>query len=218
MKTTTIFKRLFAIAALTALTFGFAAAFPAASAAAAGPSPAITAPAGAERYLHVKVEDSEKGESVNVNLPLSMAEKILPTINRGELHNGHVRIHDADIDGVDIRGMLDALRTAEDNEFVTVKEKDQEVRVAKSKGNLVVHVVDKRAHDGDADAKHHHESVDVTVPMKVVDALISTTKDNELDIAAALHALADAGDAVLVTVQDATQHVRVWVDSRSSSE
>ncbi len=35
-----------------------------------------------ERYLHVKVEDSSKGESVNVNLPLSMAEKILPTVEQ----------------------------------------------------------------------------------------------------------------------------------------
>ncbi len=37
-----------------------------------------------ERYLHVKVEDASKGESVNVNVPLSMAEKILPTINKGD--------------------------------------------------------------------------------------------------------------------------------------
>jgi hypothetical protein len=83
------------------------------------------------------------------------------------------------------------------------------VRVAKSNGNLIVHVLDKTK-DG--------EKVDVTVPMKVVDALFSTTKDNELDVAAAIRALSDAGDAVLVTVQDATEHVRIWIDSHSSSE
>jgi hypothetical protein len=101
-----------------------------------------TAPA-AERYLHVKVDDSTKGESVNVNLPLSMAAAILPTVNKGALHNGHVTIGEADFDGVDVRALLDALRTAPDNEFVTVKEKDQDVRVAKSNGNLIVHVLDK---------------------------------------------------------------------------
>jgi hypothetical protein len=30
--------------------------------------------------------------------------------------------------------------------------------------------------------------------------------------------LGDAGDAVLVTVEDATEHVRIWVDSKGSQE
>ena len=169
---------------------------------------AMAAPA-TERYLHVKVDDATKGESVNVNLPLSMAAAILPTVNKGNLHNGHVIIGEADFNGVDVRALLDAIRTAPDNEFVTVKEKDQDVRVAKSNGNLIVHVLDK-GKDG--------QKVDVTIPMKVVDALFSTAKDNELDVAAAIRALSDAGDAVLVTVQDATEHVRIWIDSHSASE
>jgi len=110
-----------------------------------------------------------------------------------------------------VRAILEAIRNAPDNEFVTVKEQDQDVRVAKLNGNLVVHVLDKRKEkDG--------QKVDVTIPMKVVDALFATTKDNELDVAAAIRALSDAGDAVLVTVQDATEHVRIWIDSHSSSE
>jgi hypothetical protein len=171
-------------------------------------APTTAAPA-TERYLHVKVDDATKGESVNVNLPLSMAAAILPTVNKGTLHNGHVTIGEADFNGVDVRALLEAIRSAPDNEFVTVKEKDQDVRVAKSNGNLIVHVLDKNK-DG--------EKVDVTIPMKVVDALFSTVKDNELDVAAAIRALSDAGDAVLVTVQDATEHVRIWIDSRSASE
>jgi hypothetical protein len=170
---------------------------------------ATAAPAPAERYLHVKVDDASKGESVNVNLPLSMAAAILPTVNRGTLHNGHVTIGEADFNGVDVHAILDAIRTAPDNEFVTVKEKDQDVRVAKSNGNLIVHVLDK-SKDG--------EKVDVLIPMKVVDALFSAAKENELDLAAAIRALGEAGDAVLVTVQDATQHVRIWIDSHSASE
>jgi hypothetical protein len=174
---------------------------------------ATTAPAAmagpAERYLHVKVEDATKGESVNVNVPLSMAEKILPTIHKDNIRNGHVTIGHADMDDVDIRALLDAVRTAPDNEFVTVKEKDQDVRVAKSNGNLVVHV---------RDGNKGSQKVDITVPMKVVDALLSTAKDNELDISAAIRALSEAGDAVLVTVEDASEHVRIWVDSKGSQE
>jgi hypothetical protein len=166
-----------------------------------------------DRYLHVKVDDAEKGESVNVNLPLSIAEKILPTVNKGHLHAGTVSISDADIEGVDIRAILDAIRTAPDNEFVTVKEKEQDVRVAKSKGNLLIHVRD----DSDGKGKHG-QRVDITVPMKVVDALFSTAKKNELDIAAAIRALDGAGETLLVTVEDASQHVKIWVDSRSSTD
>ena len=173
----------------------------------------VTAPAAmatpTERYLHVKVENASKGESVNVNVPLSMAEKILPTINKNNMHNGHVTIGHADMDDVDIRALLDAVRTAPDNEFVTVKEKDQDVRVAKLNGNLVVHV---------RDAAKGGQKVDITIQMKVVDALLSTAKDNELDISAAIRALSDAGDALLVTVEDASEHIRIWVDSKGSPE
>jgi hypothetical protein len=174
---------------------------------------AATAPAAmagpGERYLHVKVEDATKGESVNVNVPLSMAEKILPTVNKGNLHNGHMTIGSAEMNDVDIRALLDAVRTAPDNEFVTVKEKDQDVRIAKLNGNIVIHV---------RDGNKGGEKVDITVPMKVVDALLSNAKDNELDVSAAIRALSDAGDALLITVEDATEHVRIWVDSKNASE
>ena len=173
-----------------------------------GAAPAAMA-ATAERYLHITVNDATKGESVNVNVPLSMAEKILPTLNKGNLHNGHVTIGSTEMNDVDIRALLDALRTSPDNEFVTVKEKDQDVRVAKSNGNLVVHV---------RDGAKGGQKVDITIPMKVVDALLSNSKNNELDISAAIRALSDAGDALLITVEDASQHVRIWVDSKNASE
>jgi hypothetical protein len=167
----------------------------------------------AERYLHVKVDGGTKGESVNVNVPLSMAVKILPTINHGDLHNGRVTISNADINDVDLHAILDAVRTVPDNEFVTVKSSEQDVRVAKSNGNLIIHVRDSRKESGKSGQK-----VDITVPMKVVDALFSTAKQNELDVAAAIRALGEAGETVLVTVQDAEQNVKIWIDSKSGSE
>jgi hypothetical protein len=177
-----------------------------------GATTAAAKPA-AERYLHVKVDGGTKGESVNVNVPLSMAIKILPTINHGELHNGRITISSADINDVDVRAILDAVRTAPDNEFVTVKSSEQDVRVAKSNGNLIIHVRDSGKDSGKSGQK-----VDVTVPMKVVDALFSTAKQNELDVAAAIRALGEAGETVLVTVQDAEQNVRIWIDSKSAAE
>ncbi|HTX14739.1 MAG TPA: hypothetical protein VMD77_05540 [Candidatus Baltobacteraceae bacterium] len=170
-------------------------------------APAMAAPA--EKYLHVNVQDSTKSESVNVNVPLSMAEKILPAINNKNLHGGKVSIHNADIDGVDVRTLLDAVRTAPDNEFVTVKDTDSDVRVAKAHGNIIVHVTGKQ---------NNQQKVDVTVPLEVVNALFATAKNDELDVAAALRALSDAGDVLLVTVQDSGQKVRVWVDSRNTQD
>lgn len=163
----------------------------------------------AERYLHVRVQDSDKGENVNVNVPLSMAEKILPAINNGDLHNGCVRIHQADLNGVDVRQILDAVRTAPDNDFVTVNDnrRGQHIRVAKSNGNIVVHVQDE---------ERRHQEVEITVPMTVVDALFSTAKQDELNVAAALKTLAETGNGLLVTVHDAGQNVRVWVDSNAA--
>lgn len=169
---------------------------------------AVSAPAApAERYLHVNVENPAKGESVNVNVTLAMAEKILPAINNHGLHDGKVTIHNAELNGVDIRALLDALRTSPDNEFVTVKNNDSDVRVAKANGNIIVHIIGK---------KDKQQKVDVTVPLKIVDALFDTARNDELDIAAALRALGDAGDILLVTVQDSSQKVRVWVDSRNT--
>lgn len=163
----------------------------------------------AEKYLHVNVEDPMKGESVNVNVTLSMAEKILPAIHNYDLHDGRVSIHNAEMNGVEVRALLDAVRTSPDNEFVTVKDKDSDVRVAKANGNILVRVIDK---------KNREQRVDVTVPLKVVDALCSTAKNDELDIAAALRALSDAGDILLVTVESSSEKVRVWVDSRNTQD
>jgi hypothetical protein len=178
---------------------------PAGMTALAGPATAATA----EKYLHVNVQDPTNEGSIHVNVPLSMAEKILPAINNPDLHEGRILIHNAEMNGVDVRALLNAVRTAADNEFVTVKGKDSDVRVAKTNGNIIVHVIAK---------KNRQQTVDVTVPLKVVDALFSSPKNEELDVAAALRALSDAGDVLLVAVQGSSEKVRVWVDSRNTQD
>jgi hypothetical protein len=59
--------------------------------------------------------------------------------------------------------------------------------------------------------------VEVKVPLKVVDALLSGKKD-ELDIAAGLRALSAQGDTELVSVKDNESTVRVWLDSKNISD
>ena len=194
-----LITRSFSFAALVLLT------------AVTGLSPIASAQAAqTERWLHVRVDNQgAKGEMVRVNLPLSLAEKVLPAINKDHLHNGRITIHEADMNGVNLRALLDALRTTRDGEFVTVQGTSGDVRVVKQAGYLLVHV------RGNKDATSRR--VEIRMPLTVVDALLSSG-GNELDLVAALRALGAQGDTELVSVKDEKSTVRIWLDSRNTSE
>jgi hypothetical protein len=170
-----------------------------------------------ERWLHVRVTDTDKkGETVRVNVPLEMAEKVLPAIDKDRLHKGKVKINESEMNGVDLKALLDALRTSKDGEYVTVQGTDNDVRVAKQNGFMLVHVTEK--HTPTKNGKPVEKSrVEVKVPMKVVDALFSAGKD-ELDLVAALHALSLNGDTELVSVKSDDSTVHVWLDSKNVSD
>jgi predicted lipid carrier protein YhbT len=163
-----------------------------------------------DRWLHVRVEGSQpKGETVRVNVPLELAEKILPTINRDRLQNGKVKIDTSQTNGVDLRALFDAIRTSKDGEFVTVQSSEADVRVAKQEGHILVYVREKGGAKKD--------QVEIRVPMKVVEALLSAGKD-ELDVLAAIRALSTQGDTELVSVKSSENTVRIWLDSKNISD
>lgn len=180
-----------------------------------------------EQWIHVRVESKEDhGETVRVNVPVEMAAKVIPAINKNNLHDGKVHIDSMHTNDVDLRAILDAVRSSRDGEYVTVQRNDNNVRVAKSAGYLYIHVTDKSegkkaaANDGKPGAKAvpgHESKVEIKVPMKVVDALFSAGKD-ELDIVAALKALSAHGDMELVTVKNDENTVRVWMDSKNVAD
>ncbi len=166
----------------------------------------------ADQWIHVRVVSADsKGETVSVNVPMSFAEKVIPTICADKFHGGKVRIN-GHMNDVDLRALFEAIRTTPDNEFVTVKSRDEDVRVAKSGGNLLIHVQEKHA-----DKHTLGDKVEVKVPITVVQALLSGNKD-ELDIAAGLRALSALGAVELVNVNDNSETVRIWTDTRSSTD
>jgi len=168
-----------------------------------------------DRWLHVRVISSDnKGETVRVNVPLELAEKVLPAIHQERIHDGKVKIDNAHVNDVDFRALVEAIRTTKDGEFVTVQSNDCDVRVAKQDNHLIIHVVDKDVHEKGEVRK---SQVEIKVPMKVVDALFSAGKD-ELDLVAALHALSTQGDTELVSVKDHENTVRVWLDSKNVTD
>ena len=163
-----------------------------------------------DRWLHVRVESSQpNGETVRVNVPLELAEKVLPAITQDRLRNGKVRIDASQANGVDLRALFDAIRTTRDGEFVTVQSSDSDVRVAKQAGYLLVHVHEK--------GRGKKEQVEIRVPMKVAEALLSAAKD-ELDILAAVRALSSQGDTELVSVKSDDETVHIWLDSKNLSD
>lgn len=166
-----------------------------------------------EKYLHVRVTSGSDKEVVSVNVPLSLAEKVVPAINHGKLNQGKVTIDEGDMKDVDVRAILEAVKNSPDGEYVTIQGKDQDVRVAKSKGNLVVHVTDKSKAK---DKEKGGSKVDVIIPMSVVNALVPSDK-HEIDLVAAIHALSNSGEKLMVTVHDSDDDVKVWVDAESGS-
>ncbi len=174
------------------------------------PSRSSAAAENAERWLHVRVISTDgRGETVRVNVPLELAEKVLPAVNHDRLHNGKVRIDPSEMNDVDLRALMEAIRTAKEGQYVTVEGDDNHVRVAKEGNHLTIHVRDKSA--------SKKSQVEVKVPIKVIDALLSAGKD-ELDLVAALHALGAQGDTELVSVQDSENTVKVWLDSKNVAD
>jgi hypothetical protein len=159
-----------------------------------------------ERYLHIKVNNPKAQELVRVNVPLSLAEQVIPAINHGDLRNGKVHVGNFNSDDINLRALLEAVKSAPEGEFVSVQKPDEEVHVAKEHGQLVAHVKDKAG----------KERVDVTIPWEVAQALISETTDNQLNISAAIKALQKIGDMTLVTVAGEEESVRIWIDSNNT--
>src|SRR5215472_2341459 len=178
----------------------------------AKPAPSTTSATAerSERWLHVRVISTDAGgETVRVNVPLELAEKVLPAVNHDRLHKGKLKIDSSDLNDVDLRALMEAVRTAKPGEYVTVQGDGNDVRVAKQGNHLIIHVLDKGG--------SKKSQVEVQVPMNVVDALLSAGKD-ELDLVAALHALGAQGDIELVSVKDSENTVRVWLDSKNVAD
>src|SRR6202171_2861554 len=97
-----------------------------------------------DQWIHVRVVSREdKGETVRVNVPIEMAEKVIPAITKDNLKNGRLHIDNAHMDEVDFRALLDAVRTAKDGQYVTVQSHENNVKVEKKAGYLYIYVIDK---------------------------------------------------------------------------
>ena len=162
-----------------------------------------------DRWLHVRVEEtgSDGEESVAVNIPLQLIEAILPAIQTDELMGGRFGWDEGEIEGIDLRQILRALRDAPDADYVTIKDHDESVRVAKEDGFLLVRV--------DEDQGDH---VRVRLPLDVVEALLGSQDEGSIDLVAGLRALGEFDGGDLVTVESDDESVRIWIDSNQAGD
>ncbi len=158
-----------------------------------------------DRWLHVAVDGDD--ETVRINLPIAVVAAAMPFLEM-HAHEGRLELDDHDLEIADVRRLVVALNEAQDGEYVTVEDGDETVRIRKEGKFLYVDA--KEGHKDDPD-----EQVEVRMPIEVAAALVSGPED-ELNLAAALDALAKHGTGDLVVVRDDEETVRIWIDTRSA--
>lgn len=152
-----------------------------------------------ERWLHIRVDKAgDDAAMVRVNVPLKMAEKVLTAM----LPDGKVKLGDDPA----LRAVLEAVRTMEDAEYVTVDTVQGTVRVAKEKGYLIVEGVS---------VENSPRMIDVKIPFSIVETLVST-EGNELNVLAAFREF-NSMEEVFIKAYDKSSLVSVWIDSESGS-
>ena len=158
-------------------------------------------------WIHIHVRDAQEGR-VSINLPISVVEKMGNAIPADTKGNGKLRFNDEDVSVSELREMWAELRKHPEATFITVDDAHSKVRVAKKGGYLIVRA---REHGGGRD-----EDVEMKIPGTVVDALLSSPGE-QLNVGAALKALAREGEGEIVTVTGDGETVRIWIDASSES-
>ncbi|HSU84990.1 MAG TPA: hypothetical protein VLR69_21435 [Thermoanaerobaculia bacterium] len=171
---------------------------------------AITLTAGqaaaADLWIHVKVDGhGTKDERVSINMPLSMVRNLSGMVPEDERHHGRMRIHDHDYDVSELRRAWREIERGPDANFITVKDPDSDVKIAKRGDHLEMRAVDR---------KGKREEVEARIPLQVVSALLSGEGD-EVNLDAALDELSRHGQGEILTVHSEDETVRIWIDRDS---
>jgi len=166
-------------------------------------------------WIHIEVRESGAETSrVNVNLPLSVVKLVAEMAPEKIFKEGRLQLDGIDdhLNMEEIQTLWQELRQAGESEFVTVEDRNANVRVRVEGDHLLIDVEEHARAGSDESATDSAESVKVKVPVSVVDALFQNN-DGSLDFPAAIERLAEQpGEIVRVEDDDAT--VRIWVDER----
>lgn len=157
-------------------------------------------------WLHVRVQEKGKTESVKVNVPVSLIETVLPIIEDHQLEAGKIHLENQELTVQEIREIWQQVQSQGNYELASIDSDDSRVRVALEGNDLIV-----RSTEGS------DTEVMVKVPKSVVDALLSG-EGNQLNLMAAVGVLKTMGAQELVNITDDETFVRIWIDESSASE
>jgi len=153
-----------------------------------------------DRWIHVRVDDVDGGKGkVDIQVPIGMVTTLLPIL-KGRHGHGSIEIDGGDVDLAELRRYWAAVRTAKDGEYVTVRDADSTVKIAKTGGYFRLTV----------DETEGGSRVRMKIPVPLIDALLSGGDD--VDIDAVGTALAKVPSGEILTVDDDDSHVRIWID------
>lgn len=170
----------------------------------AGVAGCAVAAASDDRWIHVRVDDTDGGKGrVDIQVPIGMVQSLLPALKGAHAH-GSIHVDAKSMDLAEFKKYWAAVRTAKDGEYVTVRDEDQNVRIAKHGGNLLLTVDDKGG----------KSRVRMNVPLPIIDAVLASGDSVDLDALGG--ALAKAGTGELLTVDDEDSHVRIWIDGSAA--
>jgi len=158
------------------------------------------------QWLHVRViELGENGDAVKVNIPLALVETVLPLVEPEELNGGRIKLDSKELTVPELRQIWSTLRSSGDFELASIQDDEMDMRITIEGDYLLVRSTEASKNQ-----------ISVTIPSRVVDALLSGEGD-ELDIVAAVQELARSGEGEIVTVKDGESLVKVWIDSSNTS-
>ena len=154
-------------------------------------------------WIHVRVEEAKDDSKVSVNLPLSLAQIALNSVPETSMVDGkfHIMCKDKGMSVAQMRQAWAELSAAGDADFVTVKEENETVRIARQGDKVRIMV---------AEPSGKTETVNVDVPVAALDALFKGEGES-LNVKGALEEIQKIrGD--VVRVDDGKSKVRIWID------
>ncbi len=165
-----------------------------------GVASGAVAAASDDRWIHVRVDDADgdKGR-IDIQVPIGMVQSLLPVLKGAHAH-GSIQADAKSVDLAAFREYWTAVRTAIDGEYVTVRDEDSNVRIAKRGGNFLLTVDDKGG----------RSRVRMKVPLPIIDAVLAG--GDTMDLNALGAALAKAPTGEILAVDDEESHVRIWID------
>ena len=172
----------------------------------AGTLGAGTAAAGDDRWIHVRVDATDGSKAkVDIQVPIGMVSGLLPIL-KGKHAHGNITLNDGDVDLAELREYWNAVRSAKDGEYVTVRDADSDVRISKSGGFVKLTVDEKNGGqprpDEAARAAHRRRL---------------RRQGRRRRRRARGRARQGFPIGEILTVDDDDSHVRIWIDAEASA-